>query len=724
MRYGIYRYAIFPLIAVIGSLLFTKCTDQIAGSEVTNEQACVYMPDGKTPAPSASVAVVPVDYIPDQSSSKPFETTTDKNGIYTINRIPKGLYNIIAEKGTLSSFQDSIYLGSNSGLKDDTLETPGSLTARILVQPNHNPQSAVIHALGTPYFTNVDTSGWFTLPQFAAGSYQLLVTMSGPTGLNYTDTYCNITIRSGKSDTLDTPIEIIYTGIPVVSGLKAEYNPLSNVVALSWDKVKYSNFYDYLIFWGSTVPADTGMHQFPSSTKDTFFFDTLSRLKIDTSVTSLIGLRYQIAVRTKEITKVGEKSNVLDITLIFSKKTGVLLSSDTMAFVPNTPFKLSIVTDEALGKISHYYYKIDSTASFKEFSGPDTNITITAPGDSVINNLSCIVKVITSQELNVLDTLYLQSRMAWEKVASPFDPNVTGFYSVVYNSKFLVFTENGPGKSVSLWNSSDGTVWKKLIDSLPFTSLNKPPLVFNNKLLILDRNLSFRCATLWSSGDGLVWDAKQIDSLPNNGYKDDYEVWCTYGNRIVIVNYFPDCLADGCVSGFSNSWSSDDGINWSSYSLPGSLFPDRKDNPNKNYVACELNGNLYIGGAWRPLYLISPVSDAYYFNVWNQPQSNPVRKVLFPSPKDQSMIGAYNPQIVVYKGELYMSAQVNMESSINVTSNTKYLWKLMQDDKWVLCSDTLPVVNSSAMKSNYHTLCSFNDHLYSISNSGVWRVKN
>jgi len=719
MKCGFYRYVIFPLVAVVGLLLFTKCTTQLVGSEVKNERACIYMPDGKTPAQSASVAVVPVDYIPDQSTSEPFKTTTDKNGMYTINRIPKGLYNIIAEKGTYSCFRDSIYLDSNSGLKDDTLGASGSLTARILVQPNHNPQSAVIQVLGTTnFFKNVDTSGWFTLPQLAAGSYQLRIIMDKP---DYTTTYCDITIRSGKSDTLDTPIELIYTGIPVVSGLKAVYNPLTNVVALSWEKVRYSDFLNFKVYCGTTSSADTTTYEFTS--KDTFFFDSLSRLKIDTSITSLIGLRYQIAVQ-KMNTTIGEKSNVQDITVIFSKKAKVLLPSDTMAFVPNTPFKLSIVTDEALGKISNYYYKIDSTSSFKEFSGPDTNIVITAPGDSVINNLPCIVKVTTSQGLNVYDTLYLQSRMAWDKIASPFDVNVKGFYSVVYNSKLMVFTENGSAKSVSLWSSNDGTLWKKSIDSLPFISMSKPPLVFNNKLWVFDRDSSYKCATIWSSGDGLVWDAKQIDSLPEKDYKQDYEVWCTYGNRMIVVNYFPDCHATGtCIPGASNSWSSEDGINWRSYTLTGSLFPDRLDNPNKNYVACELNGKLYIGGAWRALYLSSPVSDAYYFKVWNQPQSSPVR-IPFPSPKDQSMIGVYNPQIVIYKGELYMSAQINMESSINVTSNTKYLWKLIPDNKYILCSETYPAVNSSAMKSNYHALCSFNDHLYSISNSGVWRVRN
>lgn len=702
------------IISLMASIL--KCTNNIAGSEVTNEKAFVYMPGGKSPAVAAKIAVVPVDYIPDNQNSDIYETETDGKGSYTIDGIPTGFYNIIAQKDSLSSYQDSVFLGSADDLRNDTLDFSGSLSARIVMQPNHDPQSAVIQVLGTTnYFSNVDNSGWFTLKNQPAGSYQLRIVTTEP---QYTPTFENVVIRAGKSDTLQEPIHLIYTGIPVVSGLRAVYNPVSSVICLSWNPVNYHNFGRYLVYCGITgfsEPLDI-----IASTENIVFYDTLSRLGIDTANTPLIGLRYQVAVETGSLVE-GEKSNAEEVTVVFTRKAGILLAVDTLTFTPGSAFKLNIKTDSSLGEVSSYSYRLRGDEDFKEISGPETTIVIDAPADSVFNGLYCIVKVTNSEGINVFDTLILQSRMKWEQTASPFDDTEIGYYSLVFNGKLLVFTQSGAQNAVALWSSENGTDWQKKSDSLPYRQLTKPPLVFDDRIIVMERDSALASAVIWSSIDGLNWNSKQMDSLPNAGFSTDYEVWCTDGDRIDIINYFPDCLKSNKCKGVPNSWSSLDGRRWESSSVKGSLFPDWLDTPNKYFTAFRMNGSLYIGGAWRTLYLTSPASAAYYFKVWNQVESDPL-KLPFPVPRDQATVGTCNPVTVIFRGSLFMSAQINMESSTEISNNTSYLWKLMQDSSWVLCSDTYPAVNNSEMKSNYHSLVEFKNRLYSISRSGVWRA--
>lgn len=718
----------YLFLIFLNALVFFRCSPtQLSGSEVKNERAAIYMPGGTAPAAYAKVSVVPVDYIPSddevaERKQSYFETTTDYQGVYTIQGIPSGYYNILAGKDSLSSYQDSVYLGSGSDLQNDTLDSPGSLTAAIIVQPNHNPRSATVQVLGTiSWYSNVDSTGRFTLRDFPEGFYQLRIVTTQP---EYTPTFVTVHIRSGKSDTLQTPIELIYTGVPVVTGLKAVYNPITSVIKVSWNGVRYGNLEEYIVYRGKTGSSNAIMELTPTaSVKDTVFHDTLFSFDFDTSQTRSIQLCYQVQVRTNSLA-VGEKSNVVDVTAVFSSNPGKLLLSDTLAFIPNSPFKLTISPDSSLGKISDYYYAVGNDSGFIEISRPETTFSINIPGDSVIDDLPCIVKVTTSQDINVFDTLHLQSRMAWEKAASAFNENVTGYYSVAFNGKMFVFTENGSKKIVSLWSSSDGASWNKEADSLPFSKLNKPPLIYKNKLWVFDRDPTLANATIWSSENASDWNSKEIDSLPNTGYSDAYEVWSTLGDKIVIVNYYPDCLQSGTCSSSNtpNSWSSTDGISWKSELIKNSLFPDRLDTPNKSYIAFESDGNLFIGGAWRSLYLTSPLSAAYSFREWNELTTDPVQ-FQFPAPLDNSTIGVYNPQVIIFKGGIYLNAQVNMESSTNIVKNTKYLWKLLPGNKWFLCSDTYPAVNNSQMKSNYHTLCSFSDKLYSISNAGVWVVR-
>jgi hypothetical protein len=716
-------FFLLPVSFLLCALLI-RCTPNIAGSEITNETALIFMPDGTTPAAQAKVTVIPVDYIPNKSGDainedNLFETTTDSHGFYTISGISKGQYNIIAQKDTFSSYQDSVSLGDRN-LQNDTLNTSGSLTARIQVQPNHNPQTATIQLLGTTsYFSNVDTLGNFTLSDLPEGKYQLRIVANHP---DYTPTFYTIQIHSGKNDTLKTPIKLIYTGIPVVNALKATYNPVTSIVTLKWDNITYQNFNRYLIYRGKSGMINDSMPLI-SSVTGPVFNDTLSNLGINTNITHVIKLQYQVAVQTKSLIT-GELSNISEVTVIFTPNVGRLLTTDTTTYVPGTPFKLSIVPDSLLGTIPNYFYALNSDTKFIEISKPETTITIPGPIDSISENQFIVVKITTAEGVNILDTLHLQSQIDWEKLAVPFAAQITGYYATEKDNKLLVYAENGAKKTIELWSSTDGTSWIKSSDSLPFNSMAKQPLLLNGKVWILERDTTKANATLWSSINGIEWIPTQIDSLSNAGYSTDYEVWSTIGNQIILMNYYPACLNENnCnLSSAKNCWSTTDGLKWHSTIIQNSLFPDRLDIPNKNFIAQEISGSLVVAGAWRSMYLLSPAYKNYSFRIWNSIDVEP-EHFSFPTPVDSTMIGLYNPQAAIFRGSLFLAAQINMESSVNITKNTNYLWKLRTDKSWYLCCKTYPAVNTAQMKHNYHALIAFNDRLYSISNAGVWKAR-
>jgi hypothetical protein len=212
-----------------------------------------------------------------------------------------------------------------------------------------------------------------------------------------------------------------------------------------------------------------------SSVKNPVFYDTISNLPIDTNTTHILKLRYQIAVQTKSLIN-GELSNASEVTVILSPKIGNLLISDTVFFTPNTPFTLSITANSLLGNISKYYYALSLNNQFIEMSKPETTITISAPADSIIRNLFCIVKITTAEGIDVSDTLYLQSQIVWDKLSMPFDMQNIGYYAVVKDNKLFVFAESY--RSVALFSSTDGINWLKISDSLPFNLMAKQPRVY------------------------------------------------------------------------------------------------------------------------------------------------------------------------------------------------------------------------------------------------------
>jgi hypothetical protein len=191
---------------------------------------------------------------------------------YSAKSLTKGAPKMLAANDSLIAYQDSILVLQDTVLVNpDTLEKPGSITGIIGLQPNHDPRTATVQVLGTDLYSNVDINGRFTLAPVARGSYNLrLVT----TLADYTPTYKTIQTIGQKKDTLGDTLWLLYTGIPVVTGLAATYDTVNGFVHLSLNKAAYRDFQDYLIFrdaYDSIVLSTNPV----AARSDTFFVDTV-----------------------------------------------------------------------------------------------------------------------------------------------------------------------------------------------------------------------------------------------------------------------------------------------------------------------------------------------------------------------------------------------------------------------------------------------------------------
>jgi hypothetical protein len=300
------------LLGLCCALALFACTkDKLAGTIDTTDTGIVGKVSYAT-GKAAANAKVQLFVTLDTSRTALFHINTDNNGSFTFDSLAPGSYNVwIESSDSQVAFIDSVYVPKNTQVRRDaTLGKSGSITAIVGLQTGHDPQSVFVQALGTQKYSNVDSTGHFTIPSLAAGDYTLRLVSTIP---GYTPTYKTISIASGVNDTLKDTIKLIYTGIPPVAGITASYDPFTGIATISWSKMSYANLYDYLIY--RDIPGSVILSSAPiAASTDTVFYDTLfgdpattmigwpdssiGNANIDTSSTSL-KYRYRVTIRNK-----------------------------------------------------------------------------------------------------------------------------------------------------------------------------------------------------------------------------------------------------------------------------------------------------------------------------------------------------------------------------------------------------------------------------------------
>ena len=215
------------------------------------------------------------------------------------------------------------------------------------------------------------------------------------------------------------------------------------------------------------------------------------------------------------------------------------------------------------------------------------------------------------------------------------------------------------------------------------------PINFQQSDQYPDRDTTKENATLWYSEDGKTGFQRER-LLTNIMYSEDFDVWSIFNGKLLLVNYNPPCN-ESFTCQVPGSWMSSDGFSWYTTTIKNGMLTDKLDTPNKHFVACDFDGQFVMCGAWRAFYLTYPVWSTYALRIWRSLESNPVQ-IQLPAPVYSDVIGEYNPSLVTYRKNLFLTAQVNMENSIDVSHNTKYMWVLLSNNRWYLCSDSYPAL--------------------------------
>jgi hypothetical protein len=313
-------------------LLVTCSQDKLAGTtdetlSGTQAKAMIYYANG-APVPGAKVKVFDIN---DTSRIPIIQTITDSNGHYSFTEKLDGTFNIWSEKDSLVAFQDSVLITSTSNtIHHDTVRASGSITAIVGMQPNDDPRSAYIQVLGSErYSNNVGIDGYFTLAGLATGKYNIRISTTQP---NYTPTFFTLSARSGKNDTLKDTLWLIYTGIPVVTGMKASYDTLNGIVHLSWSKASYRDFQDYLIFRDpydsinlSTIPVAARPD---TSFADSIFKRGLASRQFSFTDTNDYHFKYRVSIRNN-LNKAGETYKFVDVVAASPTKAKTTISFTT-----------------------------------------------------------------------------------------------------------------------------------------------------------------------------------------------------------------------------------------------------------------------------------------------------------------------------------------------------------------------------------------------------------
>lgn len=298
-------------LAALGALQLFACNkpddNGPMGTEVENEIVGeIFAQDGK-PVPGAKVRIFPVSYTPQQGSPKrgqpqdgPFlSTTTDAKGRYVIDSLPRGEYNILAEKDGLLSYLDSVGIASSrETLPPDTLKAAGAVYGVVAVQPNHDPSTAVVEVLGTNVFVNVDRNGRFALPALGEGRYSVKVSTTLP---EYTALFTGFAAQAGRSDTLTDTLRLQYNGIPVVTGIRmVGFDTLAGIVTFSWSKPDFPNLLGYSIYRDEAkAEALSNMPINSYRVEDTTYSDTL-HFGFGGDITASMSVEYRVRIKDRE----------------------------------------------------------------------------------------------------------------------------------------------------------------------------------------------------------------------------------------------------------------------------------------------------------------------------------------------------------------------------------------------------------------------------------------
>ncbi len=461
-----------------------------------------------TPVGVPAVGVEVKVYRQNDTSDVALDTLiTDSAGEYSLKNLPEGNYSLWAEADNFVHFNDSIAINDSVLNRSvDTLFIARKIRIPVKVEVQHLPSIIEAHILGTHLHPVVDNNGYLTLDKIPEGEFSIRLSTREP---HYTARTWFVTIDENSPDTLTETLSMIYTGVPVVTGVRASYDTLTGVAKIQWNSVDYSQLDKYEIL--RDLESAPSLSSEPiASTADTIYFDTIP------SGTQAGTYRYRVTVRNSIDTTSGGHSK--DTIEYVDPKIELNILPDTVISTSlhyPQEIPISVPTWLAANPSGIYYIDNDSV----ELSTSElTNCTITFH-NSYSSHLPLVVTLRGNTGRELTDTLTLSVTAKWEQIATlPIDSSsplpATELNGTVYlpaqsNNLLQLLSSTDSCRTWSILNENSVISYDRSRASNMVTS--------QGKLWIVDGN-----GNLFSSPAGVIW-TKESNLHVSAPWKGDLE---------------------------------------------------------------------------------------------------------------------------------------------------------------------------------------------------------
>lgn len=587
--------------AALSSLLFSCGSDNLTGNVEGTDTGTLVTPAG-TPVSNASVRVYTYK---DSTGVWEDSLTTDENGTYSLSGLDAGRYSVWAETDSSVLFLESVSIDEDSKFADtDTMQAYKSVSVPVKIQPNHNPQTVEVQIWGTPIRHNVNEEGLLVLNKIPVGEYftRLTSTLDG-----YSPTNDTLLIDSDASGKLDDTLELIYTGIPVVSGIEASYDTLNGVATIEWDATDFHDLDGYLIYRDPVGAIDLSTDPI-GFTSDTRFEDNSNHMENEKLV-------YRVAIRANNENEVGPVFYKDTIDYVSSDEFLNLVEIDSAVAYTNRTLSVEYNTPSWIGEVASVSWNIaDLDISG---TGSDGKITFTVPANKLFEKLALTISMNGSDDRVLYDTISVSIQPKIEKIEGT--TGVAGTHTtpvILGNTLYL----KGRNKSPEIWKTEDGINWHScgILDTATYTHDVSNLAVWNEQLWFVSGK-----GELFKSADGISWE-KEIDLYTSDSISKYHSV-INFENRLVIFK--ESGVYGDSMKRYFTRLEYDGEVTVKQLSYEGGFTPQIDQDSiliygysNEPVIA---NGNLYIslrgGPAGQGAYKIKETLFEDFYFLWDDP---------------------------------------------------------------------------------------------------------
>ncbi len=509
------KHIIVATVTTFLTLLFSCSSNAISGhvdGTDTGIKASLVSTVG-SPVSNASIRVY--SYM-DSTGVWKDSTTTDVNGTYSLAGLEAGRYTLWAETDSSALFLNSLVITSDSSFSEtDTLTAFQSVSVPVKIQPNHDPRTVEVEILGTPIRHNVNNEGLLVLDKIPAGTYFMRLTSTLD---SYSPTNDTVTISTHASGVIDDTLEMIYTGIPVVTGIIALYDTLTGVSTIGWDGTDYRDLSGYLIYRDPVGAINL------STDPIAFTANTVYRDTIDLDASE--GLVYRIAIRANNNNSVGPVFYKDTIQFVNSLSSLNLIEMESGIAYEFRDFNVEYNTPDWLDTVKSVDWSVPSEAVTG--SGVDGRISFSTPSDTLYKEFLLKLSITGSNNRVLTDSVRLVVHPKIEQIAGKSGvPHHSNTPVVLENSVYLITDEYRQQPTV--WKAEDGITWEKCatLDET-FTTTISNLTVWRDSLWFVTGN-----GGLYKSADGVDWQKE--NQLFNTASTLVQSSIINYKNKLYIV---------------------------------------------------------------------------------------------------------------------------------------------------------------------------------------------